>query len=209
MPPHARRPSAKPRRRAWLAPAGPTRSATFDTAGRTLVHFGDLAAPCGVFIAGSPQVVGAVAWMRSPRLIRLLASRPVAIVVNKEPKLRRAETSERVALTPLSGGVDGFSSIREPVRVVGDATRGAHTGLMHDKFLVRLDEAGRPAAVWTGSYNLTVGASGNLENAIEIHDPAVAAEFFVEFARLWSISEPLRYRTNTPAVPLANAELAA
>ena len=159
------------------------------------IHFGDVAARCEEFIRGSRQIVGAVAWARNPKLMAALAKRPVSLIVNKEFALRKKGSKERVALAQLRGGVSGFP---QPARCVGDCSRGLFTGLMHHKFLVRLDRD-MPTAVWTGSFNLTTGAAGNFENAVEIHDPLVAVEFFVEFARLYEISEPLDFRQGTPA----------
>ena len=167
--------------------------------GNTRIHFGDVASHCEEFIAHSPELVGAVAWIRSPRLVSVMRTRPIAFVVNKEFALRKANSSERKKIAPLRGGVRGFSKPTEAVRVIGDRSRGSFTGLMHHKFLVRLDQSGLPIAVWNGSFNLTSGAEGNVENALEIHDPDVAVEFYVEFARLWEISEPLSFRDGAPA----------
>lgn len=166
--------------------------------GVTVVHFGDVTAACEQFIRQSDQIVGAVAWVRSPRLIRALAERPVALIVNKEFALRQQHSKERLALRPLRGGVRRYSLSKAPVRVIGDCSRGSFTGLMHHKFLIRLDR-GRPVAVWTGSFNLTTGAAGNLENAVEIHDKAVAREFFHEFERLWDVAEPIDFKRGAPA----------
>jgi phosphatidylserine/phosphatidylglycerophosphate/cardiolipin synthase-like enzyme len=165
--------------------------------GATTVHFGDVMSACEAFIRGSEQVVGAVAWVRSPRLVRALAERPTALIVTKEFALRKDWSKERSALTPLRGGVVGFSRSKEPVRVIGDCSRGAFTGLMHHKFLIRLRK-GKPVAVWTGSFNLTSGAAGNFENAVEIDEPQVAAVYFAEFARLWHVAEPLDFKSSTP-----------
>lgn len=174
------------------------RSSSVARARDVTVHFGDVTARCEEFIRASEEVVGAVAWVRSPRLVRALAERPVALIVNKEFVLRRPGSKERSSLDGLHGGVHGFGAAISPVRCLGDCSRNAFTGLMHHKFLIRL-ERGKPTAVWTGSFNLTSGAGGNFENAIEIDDPRVAGEFFAEFARLYDISEPLDFREGAPA----------
>lgn len=167
------------------------RSTTVDL---VTAHFGDVTAQAERFIAQSEQVVGAVAWVRSPRLLEALSARPVSLIVNKEFVLRRPG-KERQALDRLRTPATGHD---RSVRVAGDCSRGAFTGLMHHKFLVRLTR-GIPAAVWTGSFNFTSGAAGNFENAIEIADPGVAMLFYDEFRLLWGISEPLDFRAGRPA----------
>lgn len=157
------------------------------------VHFGDVTARAEEFISSSEQVIGAVAWVRSPRLVSALQRRPVSLIVNKEFALRR-DGKERQALNRLTRPAGGFEAT---ARVIGDCSRGAFTGLMHHKFLVRLSH-GIPAAVWTGSLNFTSGAAGNFENAVEISDPGVAMMFYDEFCRLWGISEPLDFRQGRP-----------
>lgn len=171
-----------------------TRSTTIADAAPTIVHFGDVMAAAEAFIRGSEQLVGAVAWVRSPRLIEALAERPVALIVNKEFALRKKGTKERDALAKLRKKAKGYDAT---ARVAGDCSRGAFTGLMHHKFLVRLTR-GVPTVVWTGSFNFTSGAAGNFENAVEIHDPAVALAFLDEFRLLWTISEPLDFRQGRP-----------
>lgn len=163
--------------------------------GETRVHFGDVTARCEAFIRASDEIIGAVAWMRSPRLLEALAARPTSIIVNKEFPLRNKGTKERTAAAKLRRPVRAFG---KPVRVLGDCSRGSFTSLMHHKFLVRLTR-GIPSAVWNGSFNLTSGAGGNLENAVEHHDPAVAIAFYDEFRLLWEASEPLDFKVGAPA----------
>lgn len=176
------------------------------TSAAVTVHFGDVASAAEEFIRESPMLVGAVAWVKSKRLIAALAARPVALVVNKEFGLRVQGHPEREALMPLQGGVPtaGFPSPTprathlEPVRCAGYAAKGKFGALMHHKFLVRLDITGAPTAVWTGSFNLTVGAEHNIENGMTIHDPVIAAAFLAEFCRVWALSEPLLFSSGTP-----------
>lgn len=158
------------------------------------VHFGDVIAQAEAFIDQSEQLVGAIAWVRSPRLLEAMSRRPVSLIVNKEFVLRRPG-KERKALDRLRTPATGQKTA---VRVAGDCSRGSFTGLMHHKFLVRLTR-GVPAAVWTGSFNFTSGAAGNFENAVEIDDPGVAAMFYDEFRLLWGVSEPLDFRQGRPA----------
>lgn len=174
--------------------------------GAVTVHFGDVGSAAEEFIRSSPMLVGAVAWVKSRRLIAVLAERPVALVVNKEFGLRVQGHPEREALMPLRGGVPsaGFPPPRprtthlEAVRCAGYATKGRFGALMHHKFLVRLDATGDPVSVWTGSFNLTAGAEGNIENGMEIVDPVIAQAFLAEFCRVWALSEPLTFSAGTP-----------
>lgn len=140
-----------------------------------------------------------------------MSSRPVALVLNKEWMLRSGDTSakavrQRERLGRLTGGLlaSGFpsplSDVAPPrtkldaVRVAGHSprVRNLNSPLMHHKFIVRL-KGGKPVAVWTGSFNFTANASSSLENAVEIHDPAIAAAYLAEFARVAAIAEPLEF----------------
>ena len=183
-----------------------------DTVGTSAVaHFGDLLPALLDFIERSEAIVGCVAWLTSDRVIGMMSSRPVALVLNKEWMLRSGDTSakavrQRERLGRLTGGLlaSGFpsplSDIAPPrtkldaVRVAGHSprVRNLNSPLMHHKFIVRL-KGGKPVAVWTGSFNFTANASSSLENAVEIHDPVIAAAYLAEFARVAAIAEPLEF----------------
>lgn len=100
-------------------------------------------------------------------------------------------------------GIDG-------VRCVGNhnSERKAASPRMHHKFLVRLRPTVIPGhvvqglemadsialeaeSVWTGSFNFTRNAGFSFENAVVIHDAAIAHSYFEEFSRVASLSEPL------------------
>lgn len=181
------------------------------TADRVTVHFGDLLPALLDFIRGSESVAGCVAWVTSDPVIDALAQRPVALILNKEWILRSGDTSalavrQRARLARLTGGILASAfpaplcdiapprTKLEAVRCAGHSPRvhSRNSPLMHHKFIVRLS-AGKPVAVWTGSFNFTANASSSLENAVEIHDPAVAAAYLAEFARVASISEPMEF----------------
>jgi hypothetical protein len=80
---------------------------------------------------------------------------------------------------------------------------------MHHKFLVRcVFDMGDghygpdnfvPEAVWTGSFNFSANAGQSFENAVEIHDPQIAAAYLQEFARVAAISEPLDWESDWAA----------
>ena len=182
------------------------------TSGKTTTHFGDIATPLEQFLAGSEAIVGCVAWITSQRLVDALAGVPVALIVNKEFELRTSDAKpepsrQRANLDRLTGGLKRSSfpaplnqvsgapdEAIDPVRCVGHVTRGRGTNspLMHHKFVVRLT-GGKPTAVWTGSFNFTHNAETSLENAVEIHDPAIARAYLAEWARVAALSEPLDF----------------
>ena len=178
------------------------------TAGSVTAHFGDVASALETFITGSEALVGCVAWLTSPRMIAALSGRPVALVVTKEWWLRSTNRTalsvrRRELYATLTGGLaaedfpaplSGLGGRIDPVRAMGHnpRARSAAHPLMHSKFLVRL-VSGRPVAVWTGSFNLSKSAESNIENAVEIHDPAIAAAYLAEFARVEALSEPLDF----------------
>lgn len=187
-------------------------------AGKVIAHFGDVAGALEAFLDASESVVGCVAWVTSNRMVDALAGKPVSLIVNKEFDLRTTDTKPdpsrtRQNLDRLSGGLKrsdfpaplnqvagaGHDEI-EPVRCVGHIGRGrgANTPLMHHKFIVRL-RAGKPVAVWTGSLNLTHLGQTNLENGVEIHDPAIARAYLEEWARVAAVSEPLDFTAGKAA----------
>lgn len=180
------------------------------TSGKVTVHFGDVASAAQTFIEGSDAIVGCVAWVKSPRLVEVLAQRPVALVVNKEFGLRVDGHHERTPLLRLNGGLPSTlvpvalrraGAKLDPVRCVGWAARGRIGALMHHKFMVRLTKGPRsytPTAVWTGSFNLTSGAERNIENGMVIADPALARAYLEEFARVYAVSEPLLFAAGAP-----------
>lgn len=180
--------------------------------GKVIAHLGDIASPLTKFLDESESIVGCVAWITSPRFVDALLGKPVSLIVNKEWALRDSDTKpasvrNRANLARLTGGLrrrdfpaplceaagasgDDISA----VRCVGHSPRArtANNPLMHHKFVVRL-RAGQPVAVWTGSFNFTVNAESSLENAIEVHDPVIAAAYLAEWARVAAVSESLNF----------------
>ena len=59
-----------------------------------------------------------------------------------------------------------------------------------------LSHTGAPAAVWTGSTNLTQGAIYGHSNVGHlIHDPAIAAEFLAYWEQLHAVTTTAQLRT--------------
>lgn len=105
------------------------------------------------------------------------------------------------------GRMDQFrESDIDPISCVGNHNedRSAAMPRMHHKFLVRfkenfelIDQDVSPyvaESVWTGSFNFSANAGRSFENAVEIHDPSIADEYFKEFCRVASLSEPLNWQ---------------
>lgn len=195
-------------------------------AGNTIAHFGDLTSAAIAFIEASPAVIGCVAWLTELRILSALRNRPVALIVQKEDFLRpdafavsNWKQRLRTAYGALSGGFDRFefpaplssASVAtdpsiEAVRCVGNhnSERLPAMPRMHHKFLVRVErdttsrswEPVRPLAVWTGSFNFSANGGRSFENAVEIHDPEIAAGYVAEFARVATLSEQLDWTSD-------------
>lgn len=192
-----------------------TRSTTM---GAITTHFGDLTDPIVNFIRGSKSIVGCVAWLTAPTILKALSEVETAIVVQKEDFLRPDQgqknswrQSLRSSYGALSnsfvryqfpyplGMMDYLSdSTVDPVSCVGNhnADKRAAMPRMHHKFLVRgtqSEDGFVPSAVWTGSFNLSNNGGNSFENAVEIHEVDVAQQYLKEFARVAALSEPLNW----------------
>jgi hypothetical protein len=193
--------------------------------GAVTAHFGDLTARAVRFIEASQAVVGCVAWLTEPRLLKALEARPVSLVVQKEDFLRpdsttttdwRAKLRESYSKLnndftryPFPPPLSSASSLSNPeldgVRCVGNhnSTKTPAMPRMHHKFLVRLEikEVDQwnteliPVAVWTGSFNFSKNAGYSFENAVEIRDTEIAMSYLEEFARVMVLSEPLDWES--------------
>lgn len=94
----------------------------------------------------------------------------------------------------------------DPVRCVGIRNAGQTSAVprMHHKFIVFCRLGRRPTddappvlapyAVWTGSFNFTTNGSRSLENAVYIHDEALATAYLQEYTQLALLSEPLDWQ---------------
>lgn len=183
---------------------------------KVIAHLGELRTACMNFIGGSEIVVGSVAWLTDPDIIKVLSRRFVALTVQKENWWKKTDArGQRLAkgYASLQGGLPA-SAFPEPLAHHGDvmlapiACVGYSGGtpfspLHHHKFLVRCRVAGGTGklvadALWTGSFNLTKNASEGFENAVEIHDPIIANAYLHEFALMAAMSEPMNWRRAQP-----------
>lgn len=191
--------------------------------GVATAHFGALHDPVLRFIAQSDAIVGCVAWITSGKILDALAGKRVALVVQKESWWKKGDArgsslARRYANLscglPASAFPDplGSKTFRgkpvpndspiAPIACVGYGNSSQFQPLMHHKFIVRctLDPDGAlvPQAVWTGSFNFSANANDSFENAVEIHDPTIAAAYLSEFALVASLSEPMNWRFSKP-----------
>ena len=124
--------------------------------GRVVAIFNDLAEACAEFVAGADAVVGCVAWLTNPTVLRTFAKLPaISLIVQKEDFLRpdsgASDEELRAAYTMLHG-LDrellpqsrdiayAWGDKIEPVRCVGieNHTQRKAVPRMHHKYLVRL-----------------------------------------------------------------------
>lgn len=164
-------------------------------------------------------VVGCVAWLSNPRIIRALSHCAyVLLLVNDEDysKWGNGRIPELYEQLPMGtqSPCSVFGHLDTPLNLLDCAgnyppvwtlsSRGSNA-LMHSKYLVFfdtpvVDERGggtgariAPRAVWTGSFNFTKNASCNQENAQFIEDARVAKAYFQDFANSFIRAQPIRY----------------
>lgn len=179
------------------------------------VHFDDLKPALMAAIERLGQgaiVVGCVAWLSDIDIMETMRRhcRTILIVVNNEDygswghthagpltrfykqlpgpttSLNRlfAKVPKTIATTLFTDG-----TIYEPVRSAG----AGHGELMHSKYLVFFDpRTDQPAAVWTGSMNMTHNSTCNQENAQLIESSELARYYFNDFLNTFLVSETLR-----------------
>ena len=129
-------------------------------------------------IRNSTEVVGCVAWLRSPKILKALEHKKCNIAITSDTKLPRYSK-----IQPF------MTTYGTAVRKVGLA-RGRYRALMHNKFLVFLLN-GKPRFVVTGSFNLTKHSTHNLENIVTIKIPECAEHYLKEAVEILNISRPV------------------
>ncbi|WP_248581604.1 hypothetical protein [Nocardioides sp. InS609-2] len=206
---------------------GPRLRPTATPHGVCTAHFGELHGPLLDFIAGSEVIVGCVAWITSGRILDALATRPVALVVQKENWWKKTDTRGQTLAGRYAGLTGGLAAsafppplatktfrgkpvpndlVLAPISCIGySRAQSRFAPLMHHKFIVRcrIEKTGAvevlvPLAAWTGSFNFSGNANDSFENALEIHDPVIAAAYLAEFALMASLSESMNWRTAAP-----------
>lgn len=183
------------------------------------VHFDDLEIRLIQQIERHDVILGCVAWLTNERILRALAGKQVAIVVQKEDFLRpdsgrrsrslrqlydALQSPERFQLPGTAGNLSTCAdSSFQAVRCVGNHNSDRRPAFprMHHKFCVfgmrrprsDVEEYERFSfdSVWTGSFNWTHNATKSLENALVIREPAVVDGYLDEFGHVFALSEPL------------------
>ena len=201
----------------------PRRRPTTCSKGVTTAHFGELRDPLIDFINGSEVIVGCVAWVTERTILSALAARPVALVVQKENLWKKTDArgkSLAQRYVALNGGLpaqafpaplSSSKAILAPISCLGHGSASQTNPLMHHKFIVRCSMREGllvPAAVWTGSFNFSANANCSLENAVEIHDPIIAAAYLAEFSLAASMSEGMNWRFTKPSSNLGRVFVA-
>ena len=131
-------------------------------------------------IREADEVVACVAWLKCPRIIAALRTKPCTVLITSDTVHRRNRGALRT-LIPRAG--------TRAVRIVGRA-RGRFRALMHNKFLVVI-QGGVPVSVLTGSFNYTAHSSRNLENVVRIDCPIVAAAYLEEAMHINEIARDI------------------
>jgi phosphatidylserine/phosphatidylglycerophosphate/cardiolipin synthase-like enzyme len=155
------------------------------------VLFADIAERVAREIASNSQfVVGCMAWLTEARVLEALSAiQGVSIVVTNDSILNNKWTRARYDSLPIMLQEDD-----EAVRCVGLRTGGMTRALMHHKFFVGLrvvENKLTPVWVVTGSFNATMKAESNVENALIIRDQHVAEAYYQEYLQVLAISKPL------------------
>ena len=113
-------------------------------------------------------VVGCVAWLRSPAILKALSQVRCTIAITNDTNL---PGDAYAGLTPHLPGKPAVSKV--------GLARGRHRELMHHKFIVGLTP--EPTFVVTGSFNYTQHSSeSNLDNVVIIESPDIARAYLRE-----------------------------
>lgn len=133
-------------------------------------------------------VVGCIAWLSNKDILKAMASKRGCCIICTKDRMTKGMRNQRAyaAIKPAYPG--------GTIRIVGEG-RGWHKSLMHHKFLVGLDSAGKPIWVTNGSFNMTESAvNKNLENLMIMEDADVAECYFKEFKRVHALSKALKMK---------------
>jgi len=166
-------------------------------------YFRDLESRLVTFIEQSPSVVICMAWVTSQPVVKALVDRPCVLILQNESWLNKKgglakktrdmyaslrNSKDKVLLFNFEQKTRG-KAIKKDIRVAGMIS---HPQNMHHKFAVRLDEEGKPLAVWTGSFNPTTNGNQSIENALVLHNEEAARAYLDEFLQVYGISKPLK-----------------
>ena len=126
------------------------------------------------------SVIGCVAWLSHPLILKTLATKPCSIVVTKDRANARKHVKTMYSdLTPADSGY------HRSIKYLGAKAGRVRTN-MHHKFLCGRSESGQPLWVLTGSFNMSSNALNNLENIMYINDSETAQIFEDEWRKIWN-----------------------
>lgn len=126
------------------------------------------------------SVVGCVAWLSHPLILKQLAKKPCSIVVTRDKS--NAKKHVRTMYMALKPADIGY---HRSIKFLG-AKAGRIKTRMHHKFLVGLDDNGNPIWVLTGSFNMSSNATKNLENIMYVSDKELAHVYYEEWQKIWN-----------------------
>lgn len=149
--------------------------------GGTSVHFEGIEQVIIDAIGQCTGIVGCVAWLRSPRIMRALAKVPCNIAITNDVNLplRQYKT-----LKPMNKKYAAVCKV--------GLARGKMRHLMHHKFIVGFTDSDRvPSFVITGSFNFTHNsANNNLENIVRIDCKKIASAYLGEAMAVLAVARP-------------------
>jgi hypothetical protein len=120
-------------------------------------------------------VVGCLAWLTHPELLKHLADKPCKLVVTASTLSKRTKTAyKRCGIVKRLG------------------RRGKRTPFMHHKFLIGVDDDGNGVWLLNGSFNYSTNATHSLENIICTTDITTIQAFTKEFERIYKIARRIR-----------------
>ena len=193
------------------------------TSGVVSVYFRDAMDTLVKKIEEADYVIGCVAWLTHPLILRAMSNCiGVNVVVAKEDWLRPDTIQTNLKelyshLQPITSDrglrelpfmdrtlwdVSTCGSIAdEPVRCFGgvNTDKKLAWSRLHHKFLLfgRYDNQAetiqQPYAVWTGSLNFTHNSNNSLENGVYMTDPVIVNSYTREFTQILALSEPLNW----------------
>jgi hypothetical protein len=167
-------------------------------------HFSDLENILSDYINSASYVLGCVAWLSNPNIIEALKRKSgIKIIINQESHFqedllrqtshiqyirRQYSTLKNLSKDMLFDDCFLCKSIEpeylKALEITGAVVSHGIAGcssLMHNKFLIFLDQTFYPIGVWTGSYNMTMNSNKCLENAVYLTDIWVTRKYLQEF----------------------------
>ena len=182
------------------------------------VYFRDIEEGLIKHINKADIIVGCVAWLTSKKILKALSKKKyVSIIVQKENFWDRSKEIKDLYKsvqsnlhtyffgdTVLNSACPHSNTLIKGILCVGSYNKYNRVAWprMHHKFLVfakwKKHKDGNnwiidPKAIWTGSYNLTYGASRSLENAVYIKDSRLAKAFLNEYAQIAIHAEQMNW----------------